>query len=437
MTEERDSGANGSGGQCAGMPPPAFALKDAPIEGSRLVANIMHFARTLRAAGLPVGPGKVLTAVRAVQCLGLSRREDFYWALHAVFVNRRDQKELFDQTFHVFWRNPKILEKMMGVLLPDVRAAGSDDTDDAMELNRRVAEALHAAQSDREEPVRERAEDEIEIDAALTFSSQEQLHEIDFEDMSVQEIARAKAAIAKMRLPIVEVPTRRFRAARAGRRADLRATMRAAMRSGGDIIPLRWKSPRRRHPPLVVICDVSGSMSRYSRMLLHFMHAVTNDRDRVHTFVFGTRLTNVTRHLRQKDVDIALEKVAHAVLDWSGGTRIGACLQNFNRHWSRRVLGQGAVVLFISDGLDRDNAEGLAAEVERLHKSCRWLIWLNPLLRYEGYEPKSLGAKALVPHVDDFRSVHNLESLSDLAGVLSRPVSRRQDSARYQWEAAS
>jgi uncharacterized protein with von Willebrand factor type A (vWA) domain len=239
-----------------------------------------------------------------------------------------------------------------------------------------------------------------------------------------------------MRLPIMDLPTRRSRPAHgAGQRADLRATMRAALRSGSDTIPLRWKRPRRRHPPLVVICDISGSMSRYSRMLLHFMHAITNDRDRVHTFLFGTRLTNITRHLRQKDVDVALEKVAEVVVDWSGGTRIGASLREFNIHWSRRVLGQGAVVLFISDGLDRDNAEGLGAEIERLHKSCRRLIWLNPLLRYEGYEPKSLGAQVLVPHVDDFRTVHNLDSLSQLTEVLSKPVTRRQEAANTWQEA--
>ncbi len=417
-------------------PPPLFAFEDAPLEGGRLVQNIMHFARTLRAAGMPVGPGKVLTAVRAVQTVGLQRRDDFYWALHAVFVNRRDQKELFDQAFHVFWRNPQILEKMMGLMLPDGQLNAGRDPEDAMEISRRLAEALRANQARGEEPQRDREEDEIEIDAALTFSSKELLQEMDFEKMSVDEAARAKAAIAAMRLPIVEVPTRRFRAAAAGRRADLRATMRAALRSGSDVIPLRWKAPRRRHPPLVVICDVSGSMSRYSRMLLHFMHAITNDRDRVHTFVFGTRLTNITRHLRQKDVDVALEKVTDAVVDWSGGTRIGACLHEFNVKWSRRVLGQGALVLFISDGLDRDNAEDLAAEVERLHKSCRRLIWLNPLLRYDGYEPKSLGARALAPHVDDFRSIHNLESLSELTEVLSRPVTGRQERAREALEAA-
>ena len=401
------------------------AMADASVEGGRLAENIMHFARTLRAAGLPVGPGKVLRAIGAVEAVGIRRRDDFYWALHAVLVNRRDQQDLFDQAFHVFWRNPRILERMMGLMLPNTPTPrGADDT---RKISRRLAEALRAAKRGSDEPAP--APEDDRNDAALTYSNKEVLQTIDFEKMSSEEFAQAKVAIAALRLPIMELPTRRFQSALTGRRADLRTTMRAALRSGSDIIPLRWKSPRRRHPPLVIICDISGSMARYSRMLLHFLHAITNDRDRMHTFVFGTRLTNITRYLRQKDVDVALEKVSNAVVDWSGGTRIGLCLRDFNINWSRRVLGQGAVVLFISDGLDRDNAEGLRAEIERLHKSCRRLIWLNPLLRYEGYEPKSMGARVIVPHVDDFRTVHNLESLSQLTKVLSCPVIRRRTAA--------
>ena len=376
----------------------------------------MHFARVLRAAGLPVGPGKVLDGVRAVITAGVGSREDFYWTLFAVFVNRQDHRDIFDQAFHIFWRNPRILERMLHMLMPQVRVEMDDSRNDA--VLRRVAEALAKGEgADRPE---EEAEEEIEFDAALTYSSREVLQGMDFESMSADEVAQARAIIARMRLPIMAVPTRRLAPDPHGRRVDMRASLRAALRNG-DGGPLRHRSPRRRHPPLVVLCDISGSMSRYSRMFLHFMHAITNDRDRVHTFVFGTRLTNITRHLRHRDVDIALAKVSEGVEDWSGGTRIGHCLHDFNTNWSRRVLGQGAVVLMISDGLDRDAGEGIGAEIERLHKSCRRLIWLNPLLRYAGFEPKSKGIKALLPHVDDFRTVHNLASLGDLAQALSRP----------------
>jgi uncharacterized protein len=387
----------------------------------RLLANLMHFARTLRAAGLPVGPGKVIDAVAAVQAVGISDRRDFYWTLHAVFVNRPDQRQLFDQAFHVFWRNPELLKKMLGLVLPQLNIDMPQD--EGAEMLRRLAEALHPNQE-----ARDSGETELEIDAALTFSDREQLHTMDFEKMSLEELARAKAAITRLRLPIHDIPTRRHTRDPRGARADMRATMRAALRSGG-LIELKRKSPRRRPPPLVVLCDISGSMSRYSRVFLHFMHSVTNDRDRVHTFVFGTRLTNITRYLRFRDVDVALDKVAEAVADWSGGTRIGQCVREFNRHWSRRVLGQGAVVLMITDGLDRDAGTGLAHEMDRLHRSCRRLIWLNPLLRYEGFEPRSLGMKAMLPYVDEFRPVHNLESLETLIGVISAAATRHSAEA--------
>jgi uncharacterized protein with von Willebrand factor type A (vWA) domain len=192
------------------------------------------------------------------------------------------------------------------------------------------------------------------------------------------------------------------------------------------------KRRRERQPPLVIICDISGSMSRYSRMLLHFAHTVSNDRSRVYTFVFGTRLTNVTRLLQEKDVDMSLDKVSEAVHDWSGGTRIGRCLHEFNRDWSRRVLTQGAVVLLITDGLDRDAGSGLSQEMERLHKSCRQLLWLNPLLRYDQFKPKAIGMQAMLPHVDEFRSVHNLTSLTALTVLLSHPHPDRAEGTS-QW----
>ncbi len=400
-----------------------------PADGGRLVENIMYFARTLRAAGLPVGPGRVLEAIRAVEAVGVGRRDDFYWTLYAVFVNRRDQRELFDQAFHIFWRNPELLARLMSLILPSLRIGAETQ---AEPLSRRLAEALRGGRgADADAP--RQAEDEIEFDAAMTWSDLEILQQKDFETMSVAEVAAAKRVIAAMRLPLMAVPTRRFRPDPRGARADMRATMRAALRSGGGIIPMKWRRRRQRHPPLIILCDISGSMSRYSRMALHFMHAVTNDRDRVHTFLFGTRLTNVTRYLRHADVDVALEGVAGAVEDWSGGTRIGRCLRDFNVDWSRRVLSQGAVVLLITDGLDRDAAHGLERQIERLHKSCRRLVWLNPLLRFEGFEPKSMGAKAIMPHVDEFRPVHNLESLEQLGAVLSRPGIRGRDPAMAGW----
>jgi len=394
-----------------------------PIEPGRFVANIMHFGRCLRAAGLPVGPGKVLEAIRAVEAIGIGGREDFYWTLHAVFVNRRDQRELFDQAFHIFWRKPDLLEKMMQLLMPTI---DTDEAPESNDLNRRLSDALGPQQQPGQGEAPEDAEEPptIELDATFTFSEREILQSKDFEDMSAEEIERAKRVIQTMRLPIMAVPTRRFFSSAHGDRVDLRKTLRNSMRGGGASIDLARKKRIKRHPPLVILADISGSMDRYSRMLVHFMHAITNDRDRVFSFVFGTRLTNITRQLRQKDVDIALSKVGDLVEDWSGGTRIGHCLGDFNRNWSRRVLGQGALVLMITDGLDRDAGDGLDEAMERLQKSCRRLIWLNPLMRFDGYEPSATGARAIIKHVDDFRTVHNLASLEDLGAVLAASGAR-------------
>jgi len=385
-------------------------------DDGRLVDNILFFARVLRAAGLPVGPGKVIDAIHAVEAVGIIDREVFYWALHAVLVNRRDQREVFDQAFYIFWRNPRLLERMMQMVLPSFRTGEAGEPE--KQINRRVADALNQRDGDKHDPDEAADEEELQFDAAMTYSGAELLRGMDFEKMSAEEINQAHAVIARIRLPVMDLPTRRFTPSPRGPRMDLRASLRASMRGGGDTIPIRLKQPRRRPPPLVTLCDISGSMSRYSRMLLHFMHTLSNDRSRVHTFLFGTRLTNVTRYLKHRDVDEALDSASAAVEDWSGGTRIGQCLHAFNRDWSRRVLGQGAVVLLISDGLDRDAGEGLSEEMRRLHGSCRRLIWLNPLLRFEGFAPKSLGVRAILPHVDEFRSVHSLNSLRELADAL-------------------
>jgi uncharacterized protein with von Willebrand factor type A (vWA) domain len=393
------------------------------LGASRLAQNILFFARTLRAAGLPIGPGKVIDAIEAVKAAGIGSRDDFYWTLHAVFVQRREQREIFDQAFHIFWKNPQFLQRMMSLLLPQFRYDRPED-EEREEIATRLAEAL---QGDRAGAFDEMPADqeEVEIDAAMTFSDREMLQEMDFEKMTTAELAETKKAIASLRLPIMEVPTRRFGADSRGRRVDMRATLRASLRNAGAI-PLKLKSPKYRHPPLVILCDISGSMSRYSRMALHFVHAITNDRDRVSTFLFGTRLTNITRDLRHRDVDVALDRVGSHVKDWSGGTRIGHCLHDFNAKWARRVLGQGAVVLLITDGLDREGVEGLEDEMVRLQKSCRRLIWLNPLLRYDAYRPQSQGAKAMIRHVDDFRPIHNLDSMQNLADALGKATMRSE-----------
>jgi len=368
----------------------------------------------LRAAGLPIGPDRVIDAMRALEVAGVERRDDFYWTLASVFLDRREQFEVYDQAFHIFWRDPQLLERVMAMFLPQVYGRQGRDE---REASSRVSEAMRPRpKKPQETPVE--PPQETQLDASLSFSAREVLQHADFETMTPEEIAQAKKMLANLRLPIPEIRTRRFSPDADGARIDLRASLRASLRNGAQLITLKRRSPQRRHPPLVVMCDVSGSMNRYSRMFLHFLHAITNDRDRVTSFVFGTRLTNISRYLRHRDVDVAMSGVADAIADWSGGTRIGNCLREFNLRWSRRVLGQNAVVLMISDGLDGDVGEGLAREMERLHKSCRKLIWLNPLLRYEGFEARPAGVRAMLPHVDEFLPVHNVASLIDLSRAL-------------------
>lgn len=379
----------------------------------------MHFARTLRSAGLPVGSGSILDALRAVQSVGLRRRDDFYWTLHAVFVRRAEHRTLFDEAFHVFWRNPSLLEKAGHLLLP---APDLPLQREARPLSRRLSEALFP--EGRRELRAKGAEEETESDAALTWSDREVLRARDFEQMSAAELAAARGFISRLRLVIPEAPSRRYRPDPKGSLVDMRTTFRRSLRLGSSAVLLSRRKRRRKPAPLVVICDISGSMTRYSRVLLHFAHALARGRTRVSSFVFGTRLTSITRALRNRDVDAAIDRVSAEVSDWSGGTRIGRCLHEFNREWSRRVCGQGAMVLFISDGLDGDVGEGLQPEVDRLRKSCRRLVWLNPLLRYEKFEPKAAGMRALLPNVDELRPVHNLESLEDLCAALLAPASR-------------
>ncbi len=379
-----------------------------------LAANILAFARLLRRTGLPIGVSESLAALNALAAIDLGDRRQVHAALRAVMVHRREHFDLFDQAFLLFWRDPEAGKNAAAMALMD----GMKQQEKAPPTSRRIAEAMRSPTP----PQKPRPEEEQkqEIDMTLTVSDRERLQTMDFEAMSAEEIALAKQEIRKLALPLDERRTRRFRPDPLGPSVDLGATIKSSLRLGGEILTLERRRRVTRPPPLVVLCDISGSMSRYAQILLHFLHAVTNDRDRVHSFLFGTRLTNVTRQLRHRDAEVAFEMVSHMVPDWSGGTRIGESLELFNKQWARRVLGQGAVVLLITDGLDREGAKGLADATDRLQRSCRRLIWLNPLLRFDGFQPRSQGIRAMLPHVHEFRPVHNLASLRDLVTSLSR-----------------
>jgi uncharacterized protein with von Willebrand factor type A (vWA) domain len=393
-------------------------------QDGRLAENVLYFARALRAAGIPVGPGAVMDALEALQAAGIGTKEDFYWTLHAVFVKRHEHSLLFDQAFRIFFRKRAYLEQMMAMLLPQVVAPSEPSPPAAAQ---RILDALFP-DGGQKLPEKER---DIEINARLTVSDREVLEKKDFAQMSAAEIAEAKQAIKDLVLPLDEVRTRRFGASKRGHVIDMRRTMRASLKAGGAIIDLKYLGPKTRQPPIVALLDISGSMSQYTRLFLHFLHAVTDARKRVSTFLFGTRLTNVTRALKERDPDEALAACSKDVLDWSGGTRIATSLHAFNKHWARRVLAQGAIVLLITDGLERDPDDRLGFEMDRLHRSCRRLIWLNPLLRFDGFEAKAAGILAMLPHVDELRPIHNLDSMSDLCAALSADGVRRDESKNW------
>ena len=380
--------------------------------------NVVHFARVLRHAGIPVGPDRVLAALEAIEAVGVARRDDVHAALSAVMLDRHEQQALFDDAFAAFWRDPKLLERMMAELLPKISGR--------REMNRRhsqrLADALAAPAA--EGARKEGPDDEVEFETAFTFSDRERLQRADFESMTAVEFELAKKLAEEVALPFAPVRRRRHEASARGV-VDLRATMLAMARQPETLVP-RFSRPRSELPTIVVLLDISGSMDRYARLMLHYVHGLTRRYLKVHTLTFGTRLTNITRSLRHRDPDLALALASAQVQDWKGGTRIASCLDDFNRHWARRLLGANAALLLVTDGLDRDEHGELTRTAAQLRLFARQIVWLNPLLRFEHFEPRAGGVRALLPFVDRFLPVHNLASLADLATVLREaPAPRR------------
>jgi hypothetical protein len=388
--------------------------------GGHIMSHLLAFGYLLREMGVAVSPGQMLDLIAALKYVPITRREDFRAAARAILVLRREDLPLFDTAFEFFWRKATSLtpeQEMMMMGLPQMHIPRRQ-----LRLRRRRQEEADESQKPPEE--RE------EIELQLTYSRNEALRAKDFGQFTWEEVQACKELIRRMSWKIEERPNRRRRADRSGRTLDMRRTLRQNMRYGGEPLTLAWRETQREPRPLVVLCDISGSMERYSRILLQFVHAVSSGIGAVESFVFGTRLTRITRQLRHKDIDDAIDAVTKHVRDWSGGTRIGDAIREFNYRWGRRVLGRGPVVLLISDGWDRGDPTLLSREMDRLQRSCHRLIWLNPLLGSPGYEPLTLGMQAALPFVDDFLPVHNLVSLEQLGRRLATlgktPTARRQ-----------
>ena len=383
-----------------------------------IAENIVHFARVLRTAGMPIGPDRVLAAMAAVEHVGLNRRDDVHAALSAVMLDRHEQQVIFDAAFDAFWRDPKLLEQLMYLLLPKISGRGEKAVQPRAN---RLAEALAAPRpKEPPNPANNTADEELKFDTSFTFSERERLQQADFESMTTAEFELAKKLAEQLPLPVSPVRRRRHETARRGR-LDLRATMQR-MASNPHTLTPAFTRERRELPTLVVLLDISGSMERYARLLLHYVHGLTRRYLKVHTLVFGTRLTNITRSLRHRDPDVALLHADSQVQDWKGGTRIASCLEEFNRRWARRLLASNAALLLMTDGLDRDDQGDLAHAAAQMRRLAHQIVWLNPLLRFDGFEPRAAGVRALLPNVDRFLPVHNLASLADLARALRAPT---------------
>lgn len=417
-------------------------LDSTRVRSTRVASNLLHFGRRLRAAGMPVGSGQILGLVEAVNAVGLQRRDDVYSAAKATLVTRPEQIALFNAEFLRFWSDlvdqqaPMFTEAIHSdddesVSMPNSSKKKEDSEKGEGQKGGEADKSVLAVEgTEDQQDIGETEDYEVPPEDVLIFSAAEALRKKDFSQFSQEELAEARRIIESMNWRLGTRLTRRQQKAINGEFIDYRATLRGAMKQGGVPLNLKWRERKERMRPLVLICDISGSMDRYSRMLLRFVHALEQGLDSVEVFVFGTRLTRITRELRKKNVDQAIADVVASVDDWSGGTRIGESIKDFNYRWSRRVLRSGATVVVISDGWDRGDPTLLGTEMARLQRSCRRVIWLNPLLGAPGYQPLTQGIRASLPYVDHFLPIHNLKSMEALAKLLgavedTQPVRRQ------------
>jgi len=407
--------------------------------GERLLYRLTEFGRILWEVGIGVGPRQMLDLVDTLTYIDLTNKEDFYNALKCSLVTKHEQEAVFNQMFGYYWflrdkqgkksdPNGNVRREERQMRLPPSERKRLAEHMNALDQRKELRQEMRQTERKRgREPEKDEYDDDQGEPQGTAFSAVEQLRKKDFEDFTWDEVQEAKRLMADMRWQLGMRPTRRKTPSHAGSYPDMRRIIRRNLKYGAEFVELTWRKIKRKPRPLVIICDISGSMSLYSRLLLHFIHTISNGLMNVEAFVFGTRLTRITRQLKKRDVDDAVRDVSKSVQDWSGGTRIGDALHFFNHNWAKRVLGRGAVVLVISDGWDRGDAGTLSIEMDRLQHSCHRLIWLNPLLGSPDYRPLTVGMKTALPFIDNFLPAHNLDSLIDLGNLLStiddsRPV---------------
>jgi len=378
------------------------------MTSGNLLRNCVLFGRMLRALGVEITPTQLVDLVDSLHYVDIGSRQDFKNSARTVLISHHEHLPLFDEAFDLFWQargNDALLELDMGQLIQ------KQPEQQKLEIYRRAPDNDHTKPPPPDE--------EPEEERVLTYSDLESLRQKDFTRLDAEEMAAVRRLMLKTQWKLELRRTRRTVRAAQGDLIDLRRTIRQNLRHGGELLHLARKERKYKRRPVVLLCDISGSMERYSRVLLQFIYVVTSRLDRVESFVFSTRLTRITHQLRRRNIDDALREASAVVHDWAGGTRIGEAIKTFNYDWARRVLGQGAIVMIISDGWDRGDIALLEREMDRLHRSCHRLIWLNPLLGAVDYQPLVRGIKAALPHIDEFMPVHNLASLEQLAHVLA------------------
>ena len=396
----------------------AYLPEGMPYEGGFLLPNLLLFGRVCKALGMSVTPSQMIEVAHALEIIELGRREDVYHSMRALIVTQPREIALFDEAFRTFWRKPTTEWSTL-----DMRSLGE------RRRHRGKTQFLPPPEASPDDDDKSGASNSAPVDKNLiaivpTYSQREALRTKEFSEMSAEEIAQAEQLITQLHWGLGVRRTRRMAPGK-GAYVDARTAFRRNMRYAGEPVEMATRARKIKPRPLVLLCDISGSMERYTRLLLHFMHTLSNSIYQVESFVFSTRLTRITRQLRHKSIDVTMRQVGADVKDWGSGTRIGDGLRDFNYHWARRVLGRGAMVMIITDGWDRGDPEMLRDEIIRLQRNAHRLIWLNPLIGSPNYEPLTRGALAMRPYVDDFLPVRNLSNLAMLARELARVDWRR------------
>ena len=374
---------------------------------NKLLENFLRFIRLLRKSGIKIGSQSSIDALNSIKTLNIGNRNEFYWALHSNLINKKEDTEIFDQCFYLFWQNPKILQQMFNLLLPQI------GTQKAPANNKKQLKRISDNFQKKNKNIENNKKDEIVFDAQMSWSNKSALNSKDFEMMSLDEIHQAEKEIKKILIRTKTQISRRWERKEKSSKIYTKYTIKKSVRNNG-IIQLAFKEKIKKFKPLVILIDISGSMESYSRVMLFLSHILIQEFKNVEIFTFGTKLTRITQFLKNKDVDFSLDKVGKSVNDWAAGTKITSSIKDFNLNWSRRILTQNQKLLLITDGLEREDKKNLDFEFERLSLFSQNIIWLNPLLRYKKFEPKVESIKTILKYVDKHVPIHNVNSVQKL-----------------------